>query len=104
MKNLIKSILVELAINDKLPLDMNNLDADIFDNIPSNVLLNELKNRKYVPQDTFTILDVDLLDDNKELSLEERFNVLNKVFSDGTLIEQINYDLECEIENSIYDK
>jgi hypothetical protein len=63
-----------------------------------------LKNRKYVPQDTFTILDVDLLDDNKELSLEERFNVLNKVFSDGTLIEQINYDLECEIENSIYDK
>jgi hypothetical protein len=104
MKNLIKSILVELAINDKLPLDMNNLDADIFDNIPSDVLLNELKNRKYVPQDTFTILDVDLLDDNKELSLEERFNVLNKVFSDGTLIEQINYDLECEIENSIYDK
>jgi len=66
--------------------------------------LNELKNRKYVPQDTFTILDVDLLDDNKELSLEERFKVLNKVFSDGTLIEQINYDLECEIENSIYDK
>jgi hypothetical protein len=104
MKNLIKSILVELAINDKLPLDMSNLDADIFDNIPSDVLLNELKNRKYVPQDTFTILDVDLLDDNKELSLEERFNVLNKVFSDGTLIEQINYDLECEIENSIYDK
>jgi hypothetical protein len=104
MKNFIKSILVELAINDKLPLDMSNLDADIFDNIPSDVLLNELKNRKYVPQDTFTILDVDLLDDNKELSLEERFNVLNKVFSDGTLIEQINYDLECEIENSIYDK
>jgi hypothetical protein len=104
MKNLIKSILVELAINDKLPLDMSNLDADIFDNIPSDVLLNELKNRKYVPQDTFTILDVDLLDDNKELSLEERFKVLNKVFSDGTLIEQINYDLECEIENSIYDK
>ena len=104
MKNLIKSILVELAINEKLPLDMSNLDADIFDNIPSDVLLNELKNRKYVPQDTFTILDVDLLDDNKELSLEERFKVLNKVFSDGTLIEQINYDLECEIENSIYDK
>jgi hypothetical protein len=92
MKNLIKSILVELAINDKLPLDMNNLDADIFDNIPSDVLLNELKNRKYVPQDTFTILDVDLLDETDILTLEERFDVLNNVFSDELLMSQINYD------------
>jgi hypothetical protein len=104
MKNLIKAILVELAINDKLPLDMNNLDADIFDNIPSRVLLNELKNRKYVPQDTFTILDVESLDETDILTLEERFDVLNKVFSDELLMSQINYDLESEFENYLDEK
>jgi hypothetical protein len=104
MKNLIKSILVELAINDKLPLDMNNLDADIFDNIPSEVLLNELKNRKYVPQDTFTILDVESLDETDILTLEERFDVLNNVFSDELLMSQINYDLESEFENYLDEK
>jgi hypothetical protein len=104
MKNLIKSILVELAINDKLPLDMNNLDADIFDNIPSEVLLNELKNRKYVPQDTFTILDVESLDETNILTLEERFDVLNNVFSDELLMSQINYDLESEFENYLDEK
>ena len=104
MKNLIKSILVELSINDKLPLDMNNLDADIFDNIPSEVLLNELKNRKYVPQDTFTILDVESLDETDILTLEERFDVLNNVFSDELLMSQINYDLESEFENYLDEK
>jgi hypothetical protein len=104
MKNLIKAILVELAINDKLPLDMNNLDADIFDNIPSRVLLNELKNRKYVPQDTFTILDVESLDETDILTLEERFDVLNNVFSDELLMSQINYDLESEFENYLDEK
>jgi hypothetical protein len=104
MKNLIKAILVELAINDKLPLDMNNLDADIFDNIPSEVLLNELKNRKYVPQDTFTILDVESLDETDILTLEERFDVLNNVFSDELLMSQINYDLESEFENYLDEK
>jgi hypothetical protein len=104
MKNLIKAILVELAINDKLPLDMNNLDADIFDNIPSEVLLNELKNRKYVPQDTFTILDIESLDETDILTLEERFDVLNNVFSDELLMSQINYDLESEFENYLDEK
>ena len=104
MKNLIKAILVELAINDKLPLDMNNLDADIFDKIPSEVLLNELKNRKYVPQDTFTILDVESLDETDILTLEERFDVLNNVFSDELLMSQINYDLESEFENYLDEK
>ena len=104
MKNFIKAILVELAINDKLPLDMNNLDADIFDNIPSEVLLNELKNRKYVPQDTFTILDVESLDETDILTLEERFDVLNNVFSDELLMSQINYDLESEFENYLDEK
>jgi hypothetical protein len=104
MKNLIKSILVELSINDKLPLDMNNLDADIFDNIPSEVLLKELKDRKYVPQDTFTILDVESLDETDILTLEERFDVLNNVFSDELLMSQINYDLESEFENYLDEK
>jgi len=104
MKNLIKSILVELAINGNLPLDMNNLDANIFDNIPSEVLLNELKDRKYVPQDTFTILDVESLDETDILTLEERFDVLNNVFSDELLMSQINYDLESEFENYLDEK
>jgi hypothetical protein len=104
MKNLIKSILVELAINHKLPLDMTELDANIFDNIPSDVLLKELKDRKYVPQDTFTILDVQSLDKTDILTLEERFDVLNNVFSDSTLMGKINYDLESEFENYLDEK
>jgi hypothetical protein len=104
MNYLIKSILVELAINDKLPLDMNDLDADIFSNIPSELLLKELKDRKYVPQDTFTILDVDSLDNSNKLSLEQKFDVLNNVFSDGELMEKINYDLESEFENYLDEK
>ena len=104
MNYLIKSILVELAINDKLPLDMNDLDADIFSNIPSELLLKELKDRKYVPQDTFTILDVESLDETDILTLEERFDVLNNVFSDELLMSQINYDLESEFENYLDEK
>lgn len=99
MNNIIKQILVQLAIDGKLPLDMNNLDENIFSVIPNDVLLAELKQRKYIPEDAFTILDVDNFDENDELSLEQKYFILNDVMSNGQLMAEINYDLECGVKN-----
>ena len=101
MNNSIKQILVQLAIDGKLPLDMNELDENIFSAIPNNVIYDELISRKYIPEFSFTINDVDNLDTENELTLEEKYEILNNVMSNEVLMEKINIDLESEFENYI---
>ncbi len=98
MNNSIKQILVQLAIDGKLPLDMNELDENIFSAIPNNVIYDELVSRKYISEFSFTINDVDNLDTENELTLEERYEILNNVMSNEVLMEKINIDLESEFE------
>ena len=81
MNNIIKQILVQLAIDGKLPLDMNDLDENLFSSIPNNVLLDELKERKIIPENPFTIYDVEVFDENNELSLDQKYFILNDVIS-----------------------
>ena len=99
MNKIIKQILVQLAIDGKLPLDMNDLDENVFSSIPNDVLLEELKERKFIPEDSFTILDVDSFDVDDELTLEQKYFILNDVMSNGQIMAEINYDLECGVKN-----
>lgn len=87
MKNYIKQILVQLASEDKLPMDINELDSNVFDNIPTKLLLKEIERRNYKIGMMFSMDDVNRVlrefngynETNFKLTEEQKNEIFNKI-------------------------
>lgn len=108
----IKEILIEKAINNEIPSDMNELNEGIFDSIINNLIEEFEKKAEYAALDQYLseypkelsydeIIDIiskdeeDLLDDNNIMIWE----VVKHAYYSGDLVQYIENTKDCLIKD-----
>lgn len=90
----IKDILVDLAANDELPLDMNQLDPSLFDNVLGVDEAKQVLNDNGYPTDSlWQAADVT---SHYECSDDEAFEIVDMAIQGDRIMAEINEAIEME--------
>lgn len=95
----IKQILIDLAANDELPLDLNDLDESVFDSVKmsSDEHRDALKSMGYFTGNLWQLGDVQF---KYECTDEEAYSVLESALENDATFSQIWEAIDCAAEDN----